>query len=77
MVPGSYGLGGLAQPDFEELLSELIAMCLGSRLIDALYAGVPCLVRSDAGVDSEPSEINLHIDLSPTLGARGWRCVPL
>ena len=48
--------------DFEELLSELITMArmlrphLGSRLVGALltsmgYAGVPCLVRSDAGVD--------------------------
>ena len=45
--------------DFEELLSELITMArmlrphLGSRLVRALltygvYAGVPCLVRSDA-----------------------------
>ena len=73
--------------DFEELLCELITMArmlrplLGSRLVGALltyvYAGVPCLVRSDAGVDFKPSEINLHVDHSPTLGARGWRCVPI
>ena len=49
--------------DFEELLSELITMArmlhphLGSRLVSVLltysmgYAGVPCLVRSNAGVD--------------------------
>ena len=49
--------------DFEKLLSELITMArmlrphLGSKLVGALltygvlYAGVPCLVRSDAGVD--------------------------
>ena len=42
---------------FEELLSELIARArmlrphLGSRLVSTLLAyGVPCLVRSDAGV---------------------------
>ena len=27
--------------------------------------------------DCQPSEINLHIDHSPALGARGWRCVPI
>ncbi len=47
--------------DFEELLSELITMArmlrphLGSRLVGAMLTygvrGVPCLVRSDAGVD--------------------------
>ena len=41
------------------------------------FTGVPCFVRSDAGVDYQPSEINLHIDHSPTLGAHGWRCVPV
>ena len=48
--------------DLEELLSELITVArmlrphLGSRLVSAILtymrnAGVPCLVRSDAGVD--------------------------
>ena len=49
--------------DFEELLK-----------VGALLT---CLVRSDAGEDCYPSEINVHIDHSPALGARGWRCVPV